>query len=102
MKKTDERKLIAEIRKKSLRAAGGGIAQLVKTKDIQNLCKQWKLTPLELAVAAGEFVAKEKNRLRILYRNPNAIISLMMIIDLHGELNNLFILKTLLYGVKHF
>ena len=90
MKKTDERKLIAEIRKKSLRAAGGGIAQLVKTKDIQNLCKQWKLTPLELAVAAGEFVAKEKNRLRILYRNPNAIISLMMIIDLHGGVKQSF------------
>ena len=34
MKKINERKLIAEIRKKSLRAAGGGIAQLVKTKDI--------------------------------------------------------------------
>ena len=90
MKKTDERKLIAEIRKKSLRAAGGGIAQLVKTKDIQDLCKQWKLTPLELAVAAGEFVAKEKNRLRILYRNPNAIISLMMIIDLHGGVKQSF------------
>ena len=102
MKKINERKLIAEIRKKSLKAAGGGIAQLVKTKDIQDLCKQWKLTPLELAVAAGEFVAKEKNRLRILYRNPNAIISLMMIIDLHGELNNLFILKTLLYGENIF
>ena len=34
MKKTDERKLIAEIRKKSLRAAGGGIAQLVKNEVI--------------------------------------------------------------------
>ena len=44
MKKINERKLIAEIRKKSLKAAGGGIAQLVKAKHIQDLCKQWKLT----------------------------------------------------------
>ena len=83
MKKINERKLIAEIRKKSLRAAGGGIAQLVKTKDIQNLCKQWKLTPLELAVT-WRVRCKRENRLRIPYRNPNAIIALMMIIDLHG------------------
>tara|TARA_Y100001938_G_scaffold66855_1_gene92827 strand:- start:570 stop:1010 length:441 start_codon:yes stop_codon:yes gene_type:complete len=93
MKKINERKLIAEIRKKSLKAAGGGIAQLVKAKHIQDLCKQWKLTPLELAVAAGEFVAKEKNRLRILYRNPNAIIALMMIIDLHGGVKQSFYSK---------